>query len=75
MKEGLSYASLKNIAKIIGEVESEVKEIFDDSSLTKPIKSDLVLSKRNMAYNNIKAEIKNFKSKIKKIREEKEEND
>lgn len=66
MKEGISYIALKNISKIIKTTEEEMKEIFDNSSLIEPINSDLVLSKRNMAYNKIKAEIKNFKKEIKK---------
>jgi hypothetical protein len=72
LKEGISYIALKNISKIIKTTEEEVKEIFDNSSLIEPINSDLVLSKRNMAYNKIKAEIKNFKKEIKKKKTEEE---
>ena len=68
MLEGLSYETLKNIAKIIGDVENEIDEIFENSSLTEPISSGLVLSKRNMAYNKIKAEVKKFKKKAKNIK-------
>ena len=74
MKEGISYIALKNISKIIKTTEEEIKEIFDNSSLIEPINSDLVLSKRNMAYNKIKAEIKNFKKEIKKKKTEEEWN-
>lgn len=74
MKEGISYIALKNISKIIKTTEEEIKEIFDNSSLIEPINSDLVLSKRNMAYNKIKAEIKNFKKEIKKKKAEEEWN-
>ena len=72
MKEGISYITLKNISKIIKTTEEEIKEIFDNSSLIEPINSDLVLSERNMAYNKIKAEIKNFKKEIKKKKAEEE---
>lgn len=72
MKEGISYIALKNISKIIKTTEEEIKEIFDNSSLIEPINSDLVLSKRNMAYNKIKTEIKNFKKEIKKKKAEEE---
>lgn len=72
MKEGISYIALKNISKIIKTTEEEIKEIFDNSSLIEPINSDLVLSKRNMAYNKIKDEIKNFKKEIKKKKAEEE---
>ena len=72
MKEGISYIALKNISKIIKTTEEEIKEIFDNSSLIEPINSDLVLSKRNMAYNKIKVEIKNFKKEIKKKKAEEE---
>ena len=57
---------LKEIIKILKETEKEVKLIFDESSLERPIANDIVLSKRNMAYNDIK-------SKIKKYIKEKEE--
>lgn len=65
MKEGLSYIALKNIAKIVKDIESEVNEIIENSNLDKPIISNIIISKRNMGYNKIKAEIKNFKKKIK----------
>ena len=53
---------IKAIFKIIKETEKEVKDIFDKSSLEKPIANDVVLSKRNMAYNQIKSEIKKYKN-------------
>lgn len=65
MKEGLSYIALKNIAKIVKDIESEVNEIIENSNLDKPIISNIIISKRNMGYNKIKAEIKNFKKKTK----------
>lgn len=65
MKEGMSYIALKNIAKIVKDIESEVNEIIENSNLDKPIISNIIISKRNMGYNKIKAEIKNFKKKIK----------
>lgn len=65
MKEGLSYIALKNIAKIVKNIESEVNEIIENSNLDKPIISNIIISKRNMGYNKIKAEIKNFKKKTK----------
>ena len=65
MKEGLSYIALKNIAKIVKDIESEVNEIIENSNLDKPIISNIIISKRNMGYNMIKAEIKNFKKKTK----------
>lgn len=65
MKEGLSYIALKNIAKIVKDIESEVNEIIENSNLYKPIISNIIISKRNMGYNKIKAEIKNFKKKTK----------
>lgn len=64
-KEAIAYTTVKNIVKIIKEVEEEVDEIFEKSTLTKPISSDIVLTKRNMAYNEIKAEIKKMKKKLK----------
>lgn len=65
MKEGLSYIALKNIAKIVKDIELEVNEIIENSNLDKPIISNIIISKRNMGYNKIKAEIKNFKKKTK----------
>ena len=48
MKEGLSYIALKNIAKIVKDIESEVNEIIENSNLDKPIISNIIISKRNM---------------------------
>ncbi len=66
-KEELSYKTLKNIASIIKDIENEVNEIYEESTLEKPIMSNIVLSKRNMAYNEIKAEVKKFKKNMKKM--------
>lgn len=66
-KGRLSYNYLKSISQIIKEVENEIEEIYEESTLEKPIKSNIVLSKRNMAYNEIKAEIKKFKKELKNI--------
>ena len=66
-KGKLSYNYLKSISQIIKEVENEIEEIYEESTLEKPIKSNIVLSKRNMAYNEIKAEIKKFKKELKNI--------
>lgn len=66
-KGKLSYNCLKSISQIIKEVENEIEEIYEESTLEKPIKSNIVLSKRNMAYNEIKAEIKKFKKELKNI--------
>lgn len=51
----------KNIAKIIKKAEKEVKIIYNEGTLEKPISNDIVLSIRNMAYNEIKMEIKKYK--------------
>lgn len=66
-KGKLSYNCLRSILQIIKEVENEIEEIYEESTLEKPIKSNIVLSKRNMAYNEIKAEIKKFKKELKNI--------
>lgn len=66
-KGKLSYNCLRSISKIIKEVENEIEEIYEESTLEKPIKSNIVLSKRNMAYNEIKAEVKKFKKELKNI--------
>ena len=66
-KGKLSYNYLRSISQIIKEVENEIEEIYEESTLEKPIKSNIVLSKRNMAYNEIKAEIKKFKKELKNI--------
>ena len=66
-KGKLSYNCLRSISQIIKEVENEIEEIYEESTLEKPIKSNRVLSKRNMAYNEIKAEIKKFKKELKNI--------
>lgn len=67
MKEGLSYSTLKSIAEIIKDTESDIDEIIQKSNLNEPIMMDIIISKRNMSYNKIKAEIKKFKRKIKNI--------
>ena len=66
-KGKLSYNCLRSISQIIKEVGNEIEEIYEESTLEKPIKSNIVLSKRNMAYNEIKAEIKKFKKELKNI--------
>lgn len=67
MKEGLSYSTLKSIAEIIKDTESDIDEIIQKSNLNEPIMMDIIISKRNMSYNKIKAEIKKFKRKVKNI--------
>lgn len=67
MKEGLSYSTLKSIAEIIKDTESDIDEIIQKSNLNEPIMMDVIISKRNMSYNKIKAEIKKFKRKVKNI--------
>lgn len=66
-KGRLSYNCLRSISQIIKEIENEIEEIYEESTLEKPIKSNIVLSKRNMAYNEIKAEVKKFKKELKNI--------
>lgn len=61
MMSNLSYKHLKAIAKIIATTEREVSTEFKNSTLEKPIKNDLILAQRNMAYNEIKMQIKKFK--------------
>ncbi len=63
--EAVGYTTIKEIAKIIKETENEVNTIYDDSTLENPIVADLVLSKRNMGYNNIKAVVKKYIKKMK----------
>lgn len=65
-KEKLLFDCIKAIKDIIKNVENEINEIYEESTLEKPIMSNIVLSKRNMAYNEIKAEIKKFAKNIKK---------
>ena len=67
MKEGLSYSTLKSLAEIIKDTESDIDEIIQKSNLNEPIMMDIIISKRNMSYNKIKAEIKKFKRKVKNI--------
>ena len=67
MKEGLSYSTLKSIAEIIKDTESDIDEIIQKSNLNEPIMMDIIISKRNMSYNKIEAEIKKFKRKVKNI--------
>ena len=67
MTEGLSYSTLKNIVEIIKDTESDIDEIIQKSNLNEPIMMDIIISKRNMSYNKIKAEIKKFKRKVKNI--------
>lgn len=69
-KEAMAYSTLKEIVKIIKEIESDIKEIKGEISIEKPIKADLVVSKNSMGYNRIKAEVKKFKSKIKNMENE-----
>jgi len=55
-----SLECLKNLVKIVKVSESKVDEIKAEASLSNPIKSDLVLTERNMAYNDMVAELKKF---------------
>lgn len=57
---------IREVFKIIKKTETEVKSLYDKSSLEKPIANDIVLSIRNMAYNDIKAQIKKYKSEKEK---------
>lgn len=61
---------IKILFKIIKTTEKEVKQIYDDSSLEKPIQNDVVLSKRNMAYNQMKTNLKAYKKAKEKERED-----
>ena len=56
-------------AKIIKLAEKDIKEINSEFSIENPIKIDLSVSKRSMAYNKIKAEVKKFRNKIKEMEE------
>lgn len=64
MKKKVLIMSSKNtlleISTIVAEVEKEVKQIYDESHLEKAIANDVILSKRNMAYNKIKSLIDKY---------------
>lgn len=66
----LSYECIRNIANIFKETEKKVLEIEKDSSMTNPIKSDLVISVRNMGYEEIREESQKFIKRIKEIKSE-----
>lgn len=55
-----SKNTLLEISTIVAEVEKEVKQIYDESHLEKAIANDVILSKRNMAYNKIKSLIDKY---------------
>ena len=55
-----SKDTLLEISTIVAEVEKEVKQIYDESHLEKAIANDVILSKRNMAYNKIKSLIDKY---------------
>ena len=68
-KEAMAYSTLKEITKIIKLAEKDIKEINSEFSIENTIKVDLSVSKRSMAYNKIKAEVKKFRNKIKEMEE------
>jgi hypothetical protein len=53
--------TIDEIAKSIRQTEKKIKKMYDEASLEKPIENDIVLSLRNMSYNNIKEIIKKYK--------------
>lgn len=53
MMSKLERVLIKKIKKEIESIEEEITEIYNKSSLEKPIQNDIVISKRNMGYNNI----------------------
>ena len=55
-----SKDTLLEISTIVAVVEKEVKQIYDESHLEKAIANDVILSKRNMAYNKIKSLIDKY---------------
>lgn len=57
--------ALKDIDRQIRRVEKEINKMYDESTLEEPIANDIVLSKRNMAYNNIRMIVEKFKKEMK----------
>ncbi len=61
---------VKKIKREIENIEEEIEEIYNKSSLEKPIQNDIIITKRNMGYNNIRALIEKYeKQKAKKLEE------
>lgn len=58
-----------NIRKILRETENKVKDITKDATLENPIKSDILISVRANAYDEILMEYKSFLKKKKEAKE------
>lgn len=57
----LEKDTISSIFATVGKVEKEIKKIYKESSLEKPIMNDIVQTKRNMAYEEIKEKLKKYK--------------
>lgn len=57
--------AFKDIDSQIKKTEKEINKMYDDSKLEEPIENDIVLAKRNMAYNNIRMIVDKFKKEMK----------
>lgn len=65
----LEKVLIKKIKKEIESIEEEIDEIYNKSSLEKPIQNDIVITKRNMGYNNIRALVEKYEKQKEKSEE------
>lgn len=65
----LEKSFIKKIKQEIENVEEEIDEIYNKSSLEKPIQNDIVIAKRNMGYNNIRALVEKYEKQKAKLEE------
>lgn len=57
--------AFKDIDAQIKKTETEINKMYDYSRLELPIENDIILAKRNMAYNNIRMIVDKFKKEMK----------
>lgn len=69
----LERVLIKKVKKEIESIEEEISEIYNKSSLEKPIQNDVVISKRNMGYNKIRELVEKYEKQKQKEKEEMEE--
>ena len=64
-REEIYKQTLDSLFKIVKTTEKQIKKMYSESNIEKPIAGDLVLSIRNMGYFEIKKELKNLSEIVK----------